>query len=160
MFCCGHVTGDWVLFLRSLDPPLPFDSFFNYLGGVEVGKSTDKVVVRPTCIAQGLIARLPHFSFVRVLLHSLLLLCSVRAYSILLCSPQHVDLPLVTSNKCHDVTHVGRIHRDTMALPFEVIKHDVIEIDSLLKGCSVLMLELQILISLASVGPGKELIFP
>ena len=154
---------NWELgcFSRPLDPPLPFDSSFHYLGRVEVGKSTNNVVVRSNCIAQGLIAMLPYYmSFISVLLHSLLLLCSVCASSFLFCSPQHVDLPLVTSNQCHDVTHIGRIHRDTLALPFEVVKHDGIEIDSFLKGCSALMLHIQILISLASVGPDKKLVCP
>ena len=58
------------------------------------------------------------------------------------------------------ITHVGRIRRDTPTFPFELVKHDVIEDDSLLKGCIVLMLCIQILISLAFIGPAKELVCP
>ena len=46
-----------------------------------------------------------------------------------------------------------------MAFPFEVVKHDVVEVDSLLKGCSVVIFDVQILIRFASVGPGKELVW-
>ena len=108
-------------------------------------KLLSDVVVEPNCIAQGLCIMLPHYNFIGILLRFLLLCCSVCVSSILLCSPRHVDLPLVMSDQCHDVYHVGRIHCDTMAFPFEVFKHDVIKIDSLLKGCSVLMLGVQIL---------------
>ena len=103
---------------------------------------------------------LPHYSFVCVLLHSLLFCISVSSSSVLVCSPRHVDLPLVMSNQCHDVTHVCRIHCDTMALPFEVVKHDVIEVDPLLKACSVSMFDVQILLSFASVCPEKEYVCP
>ena len=127
---------------------------------MEVGQSPYEVVVGPNCIAQGFSVMLPHCSFIGVLLHSLLLLCSVSANSILLCTPQYVDLPLVLTNQCHDVSHVSRIYGDTMTFSSEVIKHDVIEVDPLLKGCSVLMLGVQILISFASAGPGKELVCP
>ena len=108
-------------FPDTIHPPPPLDACINYLECVEVGLSPYEIVVGPNCIAQGLHIMLPHYSFIRVLLHCLLLFCSVCASSILLCSPQHVDLPLVMTNQCHDVTHVGRIHRDTMAFPFEVV---------------------------------------
>ena len=64
----------------------------------------------------------------------------------------------MTSNQRHDVTHVGRIHRDTMTFSFDVVKHDLIEVDSLLNGCSVIMLGVQILIRFVSVGPDKALV--
>ena len=104
---------------------------------------------------------LPYCSFISVLLHCLLLCLSVSSGSVLLCSPHHVDLPLVTLNQCRGVTrHVGRIHYDTTTLPSEAVKHHVVEIDSLLKGCSVIMLDLQILISFPSADPDKDLIRP
>ena len=89
---------------------------------------------------------LPCYSFASVLLHCLLLLFSVRASSLLLCCPQHVDLSLMSTDQYHDVTHVCRIHHDTMTSPFEVVKHDVVQVDSLLKGYSVIILGVQILI--------------
>ena len=141
-------------------PPPSLDACINYLGGVELGQSPYGIVVEPNCISQRLCIILPHYSFICTLLLSLLLLYSVHTSSVLLCSPQHVDLPLVMSNQCHDVTHVGRIDRDIMTFPFEIFKHDVIEVDPLLKGCSVLILEFQILISFASVGPAKKLVCP
>ena len=128
-----------------LPPPFdaPIDACINYLGHVEVGQSPYKMVAGPNCIAQRICIKLPHYSFVRVLLCCLLLCCSVSASSILVRSPHHVALSLVTFDQCHDVTRVGRIHGDAMLFLFEVFKYDVIEVDSLLKGCSVLMLELQ-----------------
>ena len=134
---------------------LPFEAFINYLGGAEVGKSTDKVVVRTNWISQWLTVMLPHYNFISVLLYPLLLFLIIRASSVLLGCPHHVDLPLATSNQCHDVTHVSRIHGDKMALLFEFLKHDAVEVDPLLKGCSVIMFDLQILIRFASVGPDK-----
>ena len=151
----------WISFADTVDLPLPFEAFVNYLGGVEVGKSRYEIVVRPNYIAQqGLIIMLSHYSFISVLLRCLLLLLSASSGSILLCSPQHVDLPLMTSNQSHDATHVGRINGNTMPFPFEVVKHDGIEVGPLLKGCSVLMLCIQILISFASICPDKELVCP
>ena len=150
----------WLSFPDAINLLLPVEAFLNYLGGVEVGKSTDKVVVRPNFIAQALTIMLPHDSFVGVLLHCLLLLLNISPSTVLLCCPHHVDLPPVPADQCHDVSHVGRVHLDTMALPFEVVKHDVVEVDSLLKGCSVVGLDVQILITSASVGPDKEIICP
>ena len=99
---------------------------------------------------------LPHYSFISVPLRSLLLFLIVISSSILLCIPHHIDLPHVMANQSHDVTH-----GDTMTVPFEVVKHDLIEIDPLLKGRSVLMLDVQILISFASVlGPNKKRVCP
>ena len=137
-----------------------FEAFINYLGGVEIGKSPYEIVVKPNCIIQGLTIILPHYSFAHVLLHSLLLYLSVSSSSVLLCCPYHFNLPLVTANQCYDVAHVDRIHHNPIAFPFKVVKHDVIEVDLVLKGCSVLMLDLQILINFASVGPNKELVYP
>ena len=87
-----------------------------------------KAVVKPNYIALGLIIMLPHSSFVSALLHCFILCLSVSSGSVFLCYPHHVDLPLVTSNQCHDVTHVGRMHSDTMVLPFKFVKHDVVEV--------------------------------
>mmetsp|Transcript_2847 Transcript_2847/g.5764 ORF Transcript_2847/g.5764 Transcript_2847/m.5764 type:complete len:236 (-) Transcript_2847:640-1347(-) len=150
----------WLSFPDAINLLLPVEASINYLGRVEVGKSPDKVVVGPNCIGQALTIMLPHDNFIRVLLHCLLLLLSISPSLILLCCPHHVDLPLVPANQCHDVSHVDRVYRDTMALPFEVVKHDVVEVDPLLKGCSVLMLGVKILITSASVGPDKELVCP
>ena len=103
---------------------------------------------------------LSYYSFISVLLHCLLLCLSLSSSSILLCCPQYVDLPLVMSNQCHDVIHVGRIHCDVIVLPFAIFKHDVVEVDPLLKGCSVLMLDLQILIRCSSTCPDKYIVCP
>ena len=127
---------------------------------MEVGQSPYEIVVGPNCIAQGLTVVVSYYSFISVLLYCLLHFCSASSSSVLLCSPQHVDLSLVTSNQCHNVTHVGRICCDTMALLFELVKHYVVEVDPILKGCNVLMLCIQILISLDSISPGKELVCP
>ena len=143
----------WGFFSCPLNSPLPFDSSVNYLGCVEFGQSPYKIVVRLNYIVQGLI-------FISALLCCLLVLYSVSSSSVLLCSSQHVDLPLRTSNQSYDVTHVCRIHGDTMPFPFEVVKYDVIEVDPLLKGYNVLMLDVQILASFASVCPDKELVYP
>ena len=94
---------------------------------------------------------LPHYSFVSVLLHSLPLCLSVCTGSVLLYCLHHVDLPLMTFNQYHDVTHTCIIYGDTIVLPFKFIKHDVIDVDPLLKCSSVLMLDLQILISSPSM---------
>ena len=72
---------------------------------------------------------LPYYSFKCVLLHSLLLCFRASSSSVLLCCPHHVDLPPMTANQWHDVTHVGRICGDTMSLPFEFLKHGAIEDD-------------------------------
>ena len=64
----------------------------------------------------------------------------------------------MTTNQCHDVTNVGRIHHDTMPFPYIFLKHDVIEVDSLLEDCSVIMLDLQILIRSPSVYPNKKFV--
>jgi len=150
----------WLTFADAINLLLPVEAAIDYFGGVEVGKSLNKFVVRTNCIGQALTIMLPHYSFIHVLLHCLLLLLSISPSLILLCCPHHVDLPLVPADQCHDVSHVGRIHCETMALSFEVVKHDAVEADPLLKGYSVLILDLQILISSASVGPGKELVCP
>ena len=123
---------DWNPFSCPQDPSLPFDACINYLGRVEVGQSSYEIVVGPNCIAQGLIVMLPYYSFICVLLRCLLLFCSVRTSSFLLCSPQHVEISLVPTNQCHDVIHVGKIHCDTSTFPFELVKHDVKEVDPLL----------------------------
>ena len=150
-------------FSDTIDLPLPILACINYLGGVEVGKSLCKILVQPNCIAKELTVVLAHYSFISFLLHSFLLLLLflyVGSSSVLLCSPHHVDLPFMTSNQCHDVTHGSRIHRDAPALPFEVFNHNDVKIDPLLKGCSVLMLDIQILVSISSIGLGKELVCP
>ena len=97
-----------------------------------------------------------------LLLYSLLLfLLSVCARLILLYGPHYVDISLVKSNQCCDVTHVGRIHRATIAMLYEFVKHDVLEVDPLLEGCCVLMLCIQILVSFASgYYSDKELVCP
>ena len=117
---------------------------------MEVGKSPYNIVVGLSYIAQELTIALPHYSFIHILLCSLLLLSVSSSF---VCSTHDVDLLLVMSNQCHDVVHVDRIHGDTMSLLFEVVKQDVVEVDQLLKGCSVIMLDVQILISFASTGP-------
>ena len=150
-----------VYFADAINLPLPFDAFINYLWGVEVGKSSYKIIVGQNCITQSLTVMLLHCSFICVLLCSILLFLRVSSSSVLLCSPHHVDLPFVTPNQCHDAPYVGRIHGDTMTFPLKVFKHDVVEVDPLLKNCSVLMLGVQILVSFASiVGPDKELLCP
>ena len=89
---------------------------------------------------------LSHCSFISVLLHFLLF-------------PPSVCTGYV-SNLCHDATHVYIICNDTMTLPFEFLKHDIIEVDPLLQGCSVLILGLQIPIRFVSISPEKELAYP
>ena len=48
---------------------------------------------------------------------SSLLQCQLLFFTLV--QSQYVDLPLMASDQCHDVTHVGRIHCDKIAFPFE-----------------------------------------
>ena len=45
-----------------------------------------------------------------------------------------------------------------MTFPFEVVKHDAVEVDPLIKSCDVIMLGLQILVKSPCICPDKELV--
>ena len=104
----------------------------------------DKIDISPNCIVvvQRFTSTLPCYSFMRVLLWSLLLLYyySVCSNSILLYCLRYIHSLLVMSNQCHNVTHISRIHGDKPSLPHEFLDHGIIEVDPLLKGCSAALM--------------------
>ena len=132
MFCCGHGTESgslfqlpWTFLLLSMPPSTTF-----VCGNLkEYGQDYSK-------LAQELTVMLPHHSVVGVLLH----FWSISSGSVILYYPCHIHFPSMASNKCHDTTHVDRINSNTMSLPFELLEYGAVEVDSLLKGCSILML--------------------
>ena len=52
-------------------------------------------------------------------------------------STNHINTPFVLSDLCHDVTHVGTIHRHTSPLPLEWTQHKIVQIHPFLQIRSV-----------------------
>jgi len=126
---------------------------------VEVGNSLHRVVVGPNCLARGLAAVvLPRYGFTSVHPRFLLRLLGVGSGTVLLCRPHRVDLPLASTSI--PLPTVSPVYKEESIaaqgpFPLEVVEHNAAEVNPFRKGCGVPMLDLWILVGVASVGPDK-----
>ena len=58
---------------------------------------------------------LPNLQLVNEVLH-------VRPFPIQLRCFDHVDFPLVAANLCHDVSNIGGVHHDAVAVPLAFVE--------------------------------------
>ena len=125
---------------------------------MEVRKRLDNIIVRPKCMHQGQSVVLKYCRLICSNGHAIFDTRVVPPDVIRLGRTNHIHYPLVTADGCHDVSHVRRVHCDTMAFTLERADHLVVQDDPLMKRRCVLVPTVQIFVGLSAEDPAVQLV--
>ncbi len=72
--------------------------------------------------------------------------------------PDHVNLPLLSTNLAHSIPHVRGVHRHTMSFPLECIEESIQQCHKILRGDSIIALHAQTLVRHSTLCAGMEFV--